>query len=211
MFAGFKDASVEVDGIRINAIRSDSGSDRGVNGDAPALLLFHGHPQTHAIWHKVAPELARHFTVIAAYLRGYGATRFRSADTVRSGQQAALAADLIALMDALNIPKAVLGGYDWGARTVDIAAALWPERVKALVSVSGYLIGSQQSGKVPLPSRPANCCRRTWLWPPPFKTSVLSCSPKTNTWIATSLSAAMTTTPSASPPNSSKKSPGRAP
>jgi pimeloyl-ACP methyl ester carboxylesterase len=87
------------------------------------------------------------------HVRGYGTTRFLSGDTFRNGQPSALAVDLIALMDALKIEKAVLAGFDWGARTADIAAALWPERVKALVSVSGYLIGSQQAGKMALPPK----------------------------------------------------------
>src|SRR5439155_10968904 len=85
------------------------------------------------------------------YLRGYGTTRFLSSDTLRNGQQSVVAVDIIALMDALRIEQAILGGFDWGARTAGIIAALWPERCKALVSVSGYLIGSQQAGKVPLP------------------------------------------------------------
>jgi pimeloyl-ACP methyl ester carboxylesterase len=85
------------------------------------------------------------------YLRGYGTTRFLSADTVRNGQPWVVAVDIIALMDALKIEKAVIAGFDWGARTADIIAALWPERCKALVSVSGYLIGSQESGKMPSP------------------------------------------------------------
>ncbi len=91
------------------------------------------------------------FRVIAPWLRGYGTTRFLASDTPRNGQQAALATDVIALMDALKIDKAVVAGFDWGARTADIAAAIWPQRVKALVSVSGYLIGSQQANKTPLP------------------------------------------------------------
>src|SRR4029077_14482132 len=100
----------------------------------------------------VAPLLeARGYRVIVPYLRGYGTTRFLAADTMRNGQPSAVAADIIALMDALKIDKAVIGGFDWGARTADIIAALWPERCKALVSVSGYLIGSQESGKMPLP------------------------------------------------------------
>jgi len=89
--------------------------------------------------------------VIIPHLRGYGATRFLSADTFRNGQPSALASDTIALMDALQIRQAILAGFDWGARTADIIAALWPERCKALVSVSGYLIGSQEAGKLPLP------------------------------------------------------------
>ena len=85
--------------------------------------------------------------MIVPCLRGYGTTRFLSADTPRNGQQAALATDIIALMDALKIEKAVVAGFDWGARTADIVAAIWPERCKALVSVSGYLIGSQEANK----------------------------------------------------------------
>ena len=95
------------------------------------------------------------YRVVVPYLRGYGSTRFLSADTVRNGQPSALAVDVIALMDALKIEKAVIGGFDWGARSADIVAALWPERVKALVSVSGYLIGSQEAGKAPLPPAPS--------------------------------------------------------
>ena len=122
--------------------------------DGPVVILLHGWPYDIYSYVDVAPLLASAgYRVIIPFLRGYGATRFRSADTIRNGQQAALAVDLIALMDALKIPKAVLGGYDWGARTVDIVAALWPERVKALVSVSGYLIGSQAANKAPLPPK----------------------------------------------------------
>jgi len=88
--------------------------------------------------------------VIVPYLRGYGTTRFLSSETPRNGQQSALAADVIALMDALKIEKAIIGGFDWGARTANIIAALWPERCKALVSVSGYLIGSREANKMPL-------------------------------------------------------------
>ena len=93
------------------------------------------------------------YRVIVPYLRGYGATRFLSSETFRNGQQSVVALDTIALMDALKIEKAILAGFDWGARTADIIAALWPERCKALVSVSGYLIGSQAAGKVPLPPK----------------------------------------------------------
>ena len=88
--------------------------------------------------------------MIVPYLRGYGTTRFLSSETPRNGQQSALAADVIALMDALKIEKAIIGGFDWGARTANIIAALWPERCKALVSVSGYLIGSREANKMPL-------------------------------------------------------------
>jgi len=93
------------------------------------------------------------YRVIVPYLRGYGTTRFLSSETFRNGQQSVIALDTIALMDALKIEKAILGGFDWGARTADIIAAIFPERCKALVSVSGYLIGNQQSGKVPLPPK----------------------------------------------------------
>ena len=100
----------------------------------------------------VAPLLASAgYRVIVPYLRGYGTTRFLSSDTFRNGQQSVVALDIIALMDALKIEKAILAGFDWGARTADIIAALWPERCKAVVSVSGYLIGSQAAGKAPLP------------------------------------------------------------
>ena len=93
------------------------------------------------------------YRVIVPYVRGYGTTRFLSSDTVRNGQPSAVAVDMIALMDALKIEKAILAGFDWGARTANIVAALWPERCKAMVSVSGYLIGSQEAGKMPLPPK----------------------------------------------------------
>jgi len=118
----------------------------------PAVILLHGWPYDIHSYVDVAPLLgARGYRVIVPYLRGYGTTRFLSADTIRNGQPSAVASDIIALMDALKIDKAVIAGFDWGARTADIIAALWPERCKALVSVSGYLIGSQESGKMPLP------------------------------------------------------------
>ena len=91
--------------------------------------------------------------MIVPYLRGYGTTRFLSSETFRNGQQSVVAVDIIALMDALKIEKAIIAGFDWGARTADIIAALWPERCKAMVSVSGYLIGSQEAGKMPLPPK----------------------------------------------------------
>jgi pimeloyl-ACP methyl ester carboxylesterase len=120
--------------------------------DGPPVILLHGWPYDIYSFVDVAPILAtRGFRVIIPWLRGYGATRFLAAETVRNGQPAALAQDAVALMDALHIDRAVLAGFDWGARTADIVAALWPERVKALVSVSGYLIGSQAAGKMPLP------------------------------------------------------------
>jgi pimeloyl-ACP methyl ester carboxylesterase len=120
--------------------------------DGPAVLLLHGWPYDIYSFIDVAPVLAAAgHRVIVPYLRGYGATRFLSSSTVRNGQPAALATDVIDLMDALKIRSATLAGFDWGGRSADIVAVLWPERCKALVSVSGYLIGSQASGKAPLP------------------------------------------------------------
>jgi pimeloyl-ACP methyl ester carboxylesterase len=118
----------------------------------PPVILLHGWPYDIHAFLEVAPMLAaKGFRVIAPELRGYGATRFRSADTLRNGQPAALALDTIALMDALKIESAILAGFDWGARTADIVAALWPQRCRGLVAVSGYLIGSQAAGQMPLP------------------------------------------------------------
>jgi pimeloyl-ACP methyl ester carboxylesterase len=120
--------------------------------DGPAALLLHGWPYDIHSYVDVAPLLASAgYRVIVPYLRGYGSTRFLSSDTVRNGQQSVVALDIIALMDALKIEKAVLGGFDWGARTANIIAALWPARCKAMVSVSGYLIGSQAANEAPLP------------------------------------------------------------
>jgi pimeloyl-ACP methyl ester carboxylesterase len=120
--------------------------------DGPAVLLLHGWPYDIHSYADVAPILSSEgYRVIVPYLRGYGTTRFLSDKSLRNGEQAALAVDVTALMDALEIEQTVLAGFDWGARTADIVAALWPERCRALVSVSGYLIGSQQTGKVPLP------------------------------------------------------------
>jgi pimeloyl-ACP methyl ester carboxylesterase len=119
--------------------------------NGPVVILLHGWPYDIYSFAEVMPLLAAAgYRVIAPYLRGYGSTRFLSADTPRNGQQAVIAVDIIALMDALKIDKAVFGGFDWGARTVDIIAALWPERCKAIVSVSGYLIGSQEANRTPL-------------------------------------------------------------
>jgi pimeloyl-ACP methyl ester carboxylesterase len=121
-----------------------------VNG--PAVVLLHGWPYDIHSYVDVAPLLASAgYRVIVPYLRGYGSTQFLSGATVRNGQQAAVAVDLVALMDALKIEKATIGGFDWGARTANIVAALWPERCKGMVSVSGYLIGSQAEGAAPLP------------------------------------------------------------
>ena len=122
--------------------------------DGPAVILLHGWPYDIHSYVDVAPLLASAgYRVIVPYLRGYGTTRFLSSETVRNGQQSVVAVDIIALMDALKIEKAIIAGFDWGARTADIIAALWPERCKALVSVSGYLIGSQEAGKTPLPPK----------------------------------------------------------
>jgi len=120
----------------------------------PPVLLLHGWPYDIHSFVEVAPLLsAARYRVIIPYVRGYGSTRFLSAATLRNGQPSALAQDTIDLMDALKIQKAVLAGFDWGGRTADIVAALWPERCKALVSVSGYLIGNQEAGKLPLPPK----------------------------------------------------------
>ena len=122
--------------------------------DGAPVVLLHGWPYDIHSYVDVAPLLAsKGFRVIVPSLRGYGTTRFLSAGTVRNGQQSVVAVDAIALMDALKIEKATLAGFDWGARTANIIAALWPERCKALVSVSGYLIGSQEAGKMPLPPK----------------------------------------------------------
>jgi len=116
------------------------------------VLLLHGWPYDIHTYDEVAPVLAaRGYRVIVPFLRGYGTTRFLSSETVRNGEQAALAVDVIALLDALRIEKPIIAGCDWGARTADIVAALWPDRCKALVSVSGYLIGSQEANRMPLP------------------------------------------------------------
>jgi pimeloyl-ACP methyl ester carboxylesterase len=128
-------------------------ADVGPAGGAPVVLL-HGWPYDIHSYVDVAPFLASAgYRVIVPYLRGYGTTRFVSSDTLRNGQQSALAADTIALMDALAIEKAIVAGFDWGARTANIVAALWPERCKAMVSVSGYLIGSREANKMPLPPK----------------------------------------------------------
>jgi pimeloyl-ACP methyl ester carboxylesterase len=116
------------------------------------VLLLHGWPYDIHSYVDVAPALAAAgYRVIVPYLRGYGPTRFLSADTFRNGQQGALAVDAIALLDALRIDKAILGGFDWGARTVDIVAALWPERCAGVVSVSGYIVVDRVANQQPLP------------------------------------------------------------
>ncbi len=128
-------------------------AEAGPAGGTPVVLL-HGWPYDIYSYVDVAPALASAgYRVIVPYLRGYGPTRFLSNDTFRNGQPSALAMDIVVLMDALKLEKPILGGYDWGARTADIIAALWPERCKGLVSVSGYLIGSQDAGRMPLPPK----------------------------------------------------------
>jgi pimeloyl-ACP methyl ester carboxylesterase len=120
--------------------------------DSPPVILLHGWPYDIHSYVDVAPLLAaKGYRVIIPFLRGYGTTRFLSNETFRNGQPSAIALDIIAFMDALKIQKPILGGFDWGARTANIIAALWPERCKAMVSASGYLIGSQAAGRVPLP------------------------------------------------------------
>jgi pimeloyl-ACP methyl ester carboxylesterase len=119
--------------------------------DGPAVLLLHGWPYDIYSFAEVTPALAAvGYRVIVPFARGYGTTRFLSDGTPRNGQQAVLAVDVIALMDALGIERAILGGFDWGARSAGIVAALWPDRCQGLVSVSGYLIGSQAAGEAPL-------------------------------------------------------------
>ena len=120
--------------------------------DGRAVILLHGWPYDIHSFADAAPLLAAAgYRVVVPYLRGYGTTRFLSEATLRNGQQSVLAADVIALMDALGIDKAILAGFDWGARTANVVAALWPGRCKAMVSVSGYLIASQEANKAPLP------------------------------------------------------------
>jgi pimeloyl-ACP methyl ester carboxylesterase len=140
---------MQIDAGVLNIGYAEAGPDNG-----PPVILLHGWPYDIYSFVDVAPLLASAgYRVIIPYLRGYGATRFLSSETARNGQPSALAADIVALMDALKIEKAVLAGFDWGARTANILAALWPERCKAMVSVSGYLIGSQAAGKAPLPPK----------------------------------------------------------
>jgi pimeloyl-ACP methyl ester carboxylesterase len=122
--------------------------------DAPAVILLHGWPYDIYSFVDVTPMLASAgYHVLVPYLRGYGTTRFLSTDTFRNGQQSVVALDIISFMDALKLTNAIIGGFDWGARTANIIAALWPDRCKALVSVSGYLIGSPEYNKKPLPPK----------------------------------------------------------
>ena len=130
----------------------DVGYDEAGPASGPPVILLHGWPYDIHTYVDVAPLLAdAGFRVIVPHLRGFGTTRFLAVDTARNGQQAVLAVDAVALMDALGIERAVLAGVDWGARIANVVAALWPERCRALVSVSGYLIGSQEAGRRPLP------------------------------------------------------------
>jgi pimeloyl-ACP methyl ester carboxylesterase len=139
----------QIDAGLLNVGYAEAGPSNG-----PPVILLHGWPYDIYSFVDVAPLLASAgYRVIVPYLRGYGSTRFLSSGTFRNGQPSAVAVDIIALMDALKIQKATLAGFDWGARTANIMAALWPERCNAMVSVSGYLIGSQESGKMPLPPK----------------------------------------------------------
>jgi pimeloyl-ACP methyl ester carboxylesterase len=139
----------QVDAGLLNIGYAEAGPARG-----PAVILLHGWPYDIHTYVDVTPLLAAAgYHVIVPYLRGYGTTRFLSSESLRNGQPAALATDVVDLMDALGIEHAILGGCDWGARTATIVAALWPERCKALVAVSGYLIGNQASGQTPLPPK----------------------------------------------------------
>ena len=139
----------QIDAGLLNVGYAEAGPSGG-----PVVVLLHGWPYDIHSFVDVAPLLAKAgYRVIVPYVRGYGTTRFLSSETFRNGQPSALAVDTIALMDTLQIKTAILAGFDWGARTADIVAALWPERCKGMVSVSGYLIGSQEAGKMPLPPK----------------------------------------------------------
>jgi pimeloyl-ACP methyl ester carboxylesterase len=139
----------QIDAGVLNIAYAEAGPTNG-----PEVILLHGWPYDIHSFVDVAPLLASAgYHVLVPYLRGYGSTRFLSSETARNGQPSALAVDAVAFMDALKLEKATFAGFDWGARTADIVAALWPERCKALVSVSGYLIGSQEAGKIPLPPK----------------------------------------------------------
>jgi len=143
------DSLKQIDAGVLNIGYAESGPANG-----PAVILLHGWPYDIYSFVEVAPLLAsKGYRVIVPYLRGYGTTHFLSANTPRNGQQSVVAVDIIALMDALKIGKAIIAGFDWGARTANIIAALWPDRCKSLVSVSGYLIGNPEAGKHPLPPK----------------------------------------------------------
>jgi pimeloyl-ACP methyl ester carboxylesterase len=143
------DSLKQIDAGVLNVGYAEAGPSNG-----SPVILIHGWPYDIHAFEEVAPILgAKGYRVIMPYLRGYGTTRFRSDDTVRNGEQAAIAVDTIALMDALKIQKAIVGGFDWGSRTAAIMAALWPDRVKGLVAVSGYIITNLQANKQPLPPK----------------------------------------------------------
>ncbi|MEV5597160.1 alpha/beta hydrolase [Streptomyces sp. NPDC052496] len=154
--------SASFDRIRqVKAGLLDVGHAEAGPAHGPVVICLHGWPYDIHSFVDVAPLLAaRGYRVIVPYLRGHGTTRFRSARTFRNAQQSAVALDIIALMDALGIDRAVLAGFDWGSRTADIIAALWPERVTALVSVSGYLITNVEAQQEPLPPR----AEHTWWY-----------------------------------------------
>ncbi len=139
----------QIDAGVVNVGYAEAGS-----ADGPVVILLHGWPYDIDSFSDVAPLLASAgYRVIVPYLRGHGTTRFLSGDALRNGQPSAVALDTVAMMDALKIKKAILAGYDWGARSANVIAALWPDRCKAMVSVSGYLIGSPAAGKMPLPPK----------------------------------------------------------
>src|SRR2546423_13966861 len=143
------DSLKQIDAGVLNVGYAESGPANG-----PPVILLHGWPYDIHAFGEVAPILAaKGYRVIMPYLRGYGTTRFLSDDTIRNAEQAAIAVDMIALMDALKIQKAIVGGFDWGSRTAVIMAALWPDRVKGLVAVSGYIITNLQANKQPLPPK----------------------------------------------------------
>src|SRR5258705_2560153 len=143
------DQTKQINAGELNVGYAESGSEKN-----QAVILLHGWPYDIHSFADVAPLLvSQGYRVIIPYLRGYGTTQFLSDKTFRNGQQSVLALDVINLMDALNITKAIIAGFDWGARTANIVAALWPERCKAMVSVSGYLIGNPGVNKLPLPPK----------------------------------------------------------
>ena len=178
LFAGESQLPSNADALEVPAVRPGTNTsfaslkqiDAGIlnigyaeagPADGPVVLLLHGWPYDIYSFVDVAPLLASAgYRVIVPYLRGYGTTRFLSIDAFRNAQQSAVALDIIHLMDALKVKEAIIGGFDWGARTADIIAALWPERCKAVVSVSGYLIGSPEANKKPLPPK----AELVWLY-----------------------------------------------
>ncbi len=143
------DVVKQIDAGMLNVGYAEAGPANG-----PVVMLLHGWPYDIQSYADAAPLLtAKGYRVIVPYLRGYGTTRFRSSDTPRNGQQSALAVDIISLMDALQIKRAIVGGFDWGSRTAGIIGALWPERCKALVCVSGYIVVNREANQLPLPPR----------------------------------------------------------